>query len=105
VDGKIQLALRNPLDLARINPDAVRRESLYGASSAPPIPEPAPKPAVVRAPAPKAVAPPPAPVVPPPAAPVVVPPAKLELQLIQGSKSEKVVFEKKVDLIAGPQGQ
>src|SRR5262252_3783707 len=34
VDGKIQLALRNPLDLARINPDAVRRESLYGASSA-----------------------------------------------------------------------
>src|SRR5215510_5447086 len=66
VDGKIQLALRNPLDLARMNPDAVRRESLYGASSAPPIPEPAPKPAVVRPPAPKVVAPPPAPVAPPP---------------------------------------
>src|SRR5215831_5979349 len=100
VDGKIQLALRNPLDLAHMNPTAIRRENLYGASSAPPIPEPSPKPAV-RPPAPKVVAPPPAPVAPPPPVPVVVPPAKLELQLIQGSKSEKVVFEKKVDLIAG----
>src|SRR5262249_32840956 len=60
VDGKIQLALRNPLDLARVNPDAIRRESLYGASSAP-TPPPAAKPVTVRNPAPK-VTPPPAPV-------------------------------------------
>src|SRR5215471_711857 len=45
-DGKIQLALRNPLDLARMNPQAVRRDALYGASTAPALP--APKTAVVR---------------------------------------------------------
>src|SRR5262245_52109805 len=84
VDGKIQLALRNPLDLARVNPDAIRRESLYyGASSAPaPAPPPVAKPVAVRNPAPK-VTPPPAPVASaPPPAPVAPPPAKLELQLI-----------------------
>src|SRR5262249_35212421 len=42
VDGKIQLALRNPLDLDRENPAATRREGLYGSSSAPPPPSPAP---------------------------------------------------------------
>jgi pilus assembly protein CpaB len=99
VDGRIQLALRNPLDLARMNPDAVRRESLYGASSAPPA-TPAPK-QVARK-----IAPPPPPqvVIAPAPDPVVVAPAKLELQLIQGSKSEKVIFEKKADATEGPQG-
>ena len=99
VDGRIQLALRNPLDLARMNPDAVRRESLYGASSAPPA-TPAPKQIARR------IAPPPPPpvVIAPAPAPVVVAPAKLELQLIQGSKSEKVIFEKKTDVPEGPQG-
>src|SRR5215471_12680733 len=46
VEGKVQLALRNPLDLDRTNPDAVRREALYGPSSAPPAtPAAAPAPA------------------------------------------------------------
>src|SRR5215831_7070660 len=104
VDGRIQLALRNPLDLARKNPDAVRREALYGPSSAPPqqTPQPAAKPAVLRTPAPKPPAPPVVVVSPPPAAaPVVVPPAKLELQLIEGAKTQKVTFEKKVDPAPG----
>src|SRR5262249_17723398 len=107
VDGKIQLALRNPLDLARVNPNAIRRESLYyGASSAPaPTPPPAAKPVAVRNPAPK-VTPPPAPIASaPPPAPVAPPPAKLELQLIQGSKKESVVFEKKDDLVADAQSK
>jgi pilus assembly protein CpaB len=100
VDGRIQLALRNPLDLARINPEAVRRESLYGPSA--PVPAGSPKPAVVRTPAPKVQAPPPIVVVAPrPAEPVVVPPQKLELQLIEGSKSQKVTFEKKSDPAPG----
>jgi len=94
-DGRIQLALRNPLDLARVNPDAIRRESLYGPSSAP-APAPPVKQIVVRTAAPKA-SPPPVPVaaVAPPAP--VAPPPKLELQLIQGSKKESVLFEKKTD--------
>src|SRR5215469_1000008 len=77
-DGKIQLALRNPLDLARANPQAVRREALYGSS---PAPEPsAPKTSVVRTAA-RRMAPPPVAVVAPPAP---EPPAKLQLQLIEG---------------------
>jgi pilus assembly protein CpaB len=104
VDGKIQLALRNPLDLARVNPDAIRRESLYGTSSAPTPPSPL-KPVVARNPAPKAT-PPSAPVASAaPPAPVTPPPAKLELQLIQGSKKESVVFEKKDDLVADSQSK
>ncbi len=109
VDGKIQLSLRNPLDLERMNPDAVRRESLYGNSRVSPEtpPSPAPKPAGARVAAPKIK--PPAPVAEvkpepaPPAlpAPVVVAPPKLQFQLIQGSKSETVTFEKKTDAPGG----
>jgi pilus assembly protein CpaB len=101
VDGRIQLALRNPLDLDRANPEAIRREGLYGASSgtpgasSAPAPAPAPRRAQTRAPAPKPVPPPPAPVVavvaPPPPPPP--PPPKLELQLIQGTRSDRLTFE------------
>ena len=98
-DGRIQLALRNPLDLALVNPDAIRRESLYGASSTPTPAPPAPKPVVARAAPPK----PPVLVAPaPPPAPVLVAP-KLELQLIQGSKRDTVVFETEID--EGPVSQ
>jgi pilus assembly protein CpaB len=105
VDGKIQLSLRNPLDLARTNPDAVRREGLYGPSSAPPAAveaKPAPRQVAVRTP--RAV-PPPAPVVPAPVAaiPTVAPTPKVEMQLIQGAKKEQVVFEQKVDVAGGSQ--
>jgi pilus assembly protein CpaB len=97
VDGKIQLALRNPLDLDHENPTAVRRENLYGASSAPPTPPPparpvarvtrtAPRPPVVQAAPPQPM---PAPV------PVAAAPVRLEIQVIQGNKMEKVSFEQK----------
>ena len=103
VDGRIQLSLRNPLDLDRMDPKAVRRESLYGASSAspekPPAPAPAPKPAGTGVAARKIEPPPVAPPAPP--APVVVVPAKLHLQLIQGSKTETVIFEKKTEVPGG----
>ena len=108
VDGRIQLSLRNPLDLERMNPNAVRRESLYGASTGspekPPAPAPAPKPAGTGVAARKIE--PPAPVVQPtpspaPPAPVVVVPAKLHLQLIQGTKTETVTFEKKTEAPGG----
>jgi pilus assembly protein CpaB len=101
VDGKIQLALRNPLDLALTNPQGVRREALYGRSATPV--EPAAKPAPARATA-RRVSPPP---VAPPAAAApapVAPPEKLELQLIQGSKTESVTFDKKTPG-TGPQGR
>jgi pilus assembly protein CpaB len=97
-DGRIQLALRNPLDLDRANPQAIRRELLYGASSGTPgllaTPEPAPRPAAPRRAAPKPTPPPPAPVAvvaPPPPPPP--PPPKLELQLIQGTRSDRLTFE------------
>jgi len=101
VDGRIQLSLRNPLDLDRMDPKAVRRESLYGAStgSAEKPPAPAPKPAGTGVAARKIEPPPVAPPAPP--APVVVVPAKLQLQLIQGSKTETVTFEKKTDAPGG----
>jgi pilus assembly protein CpaB len=108
VDGNIQLALRNPLDRVLENPDAVRREGLYGSSLAPSTPAPVPSPAVKRAPVrpPKPSEPPASIAV---VAPVVVPvpPAaeKVELQLIQGAKSEKLTFEKKPTPIEEPVGQ
>ncbi len=113
VDGRIQLSLRNPLDLERMNPNAVRRESLYGASSGttsgtpekPLSPSPAaPKPAGPRVTTPKPEPPVPvAQVTPPPAppAPVIVVPPKLQLQVIQGTKIETVTFEKKTDVPGG----
>jgi pilus assembly protein CpaB len=89
VDGKIQLALRNPLDLELTNPQGVRREVLYGSSpAAPEAPKPAPVRTVVRR-----VSAPPAPPAPAPA-PAPAPPEKLELQLIQGSKTQSVTFDK-----------
>jgi pilus assembly protein CpaB len=107
VDGKIQLALRNPLDLDRANPDAIRREGLYGASTgastvAPVAPVKPVAKVVTRRPTP-----PPAPVVvvAPPAPAPPAPPAKVELQLIQGSRSEKVVFDKKSDGSGNPGGK
>jgi pilus assembly protein CpaB len=77
VDGKIQLALRNPLDLRHENPQAVRKEALYRGSSvmpeAPPAENPRPRPVRV-------VAAPPAPTV-------------VTVELIQGDKRDRVTFE------------
>src|SRR5678816_125640 len=74
VDGRLQLALRNPLDQAEKKPNAVRREHLFqGGTVAPAPPPPTVKP--VNRVVPKKVDPPVvvAPPV-PPAPPVVAPP-------------------------------
>src|SRR5213594_1892397 len=64
VDGRIQLSLRNPLDLDRMDPKAVRRESLYGASSGTPEKTPAPSPVAPKPAAPRVATPKPEPPVP-----------------------------------------
>ena len=103
VDGKIQLALRNPLDLARLDPQAQHRDSLYGVSAR--KPEPDSKPAPVKTAA-RRVAPAPAPALPAPAPqPVAAPAPKFALQLIQGGKTESVIFEKKADSGPSPQNK
>ena len=98
VDNRIQLALRNPLDLASTNPTAVQRVSLYGgvttgsspavaATSAPALVATMP---VIRRTAPISITPPAvAPVPPPPAPPQ---PRIMEVQLIQGNTSQIVKF-------------
>jgi pilus assembly protein CpaB len=92
-EGRMQLALRNPLDRDTPNPPLMQRASLYtGALLPAPAPAPAgPPPAprvrrvVVATPAP----PPP----PPPPAPVVAEPKKLQVQLIQGNASQTLTFD------------
>jgi pilus assembly protein CpaB len=102
VDGRIQLALRNPLDLKETNPNATKRENLFagGSYNAPPTPPTAAKPAprATTKTTPKPVAPPPepAPVVAapvPPPVPVAIAPVIREIQVIQGNKVERMKFE------------
>lgn len=86
LDGRIQLALRNPMDLEQANPDPFKRASLYeGPSSAPPPivyqpsvrrvakPEPRPEP-VVEQPKPKV----------------------FNVELIQGAERKNLSFEKPI---------
>jgi pilus assembly protein CpaB len=97
VDGRIQLALRNPLDLEPVNPNAIRREHLFQGGSVSPTPPPTPstpRPAVARAPRkvePPAPPPPPAPVVEAPKP--TPPPTKREVQVIQGNQIKVEHFE------------
>ena len=102
VDGKIQLALRNPLDLARLDPQAQHRDSLYGVSAR--KPEPDPKPPAVKT-STRRVAPAPTPAPAPAPQPVAAPAPKFALQLIQGGKTENVIFEKKADSGPSPQNK
>ena len=93
-DGTIQLALRNPLDITVINPEAVSRLGLYGRPDPHPDPQSsvAEAPVPVRTPAPRRVVAEP----PVPQAPAVEAPAPkrvIDVQLIQGIKSEKFSFE------------
>jgi pilus assembly protein CpaB len=96
VDGRLQLALRNPLDLEEQKPNAVRREHLFQGGSVAPTPPAATAKPVVR-PAPRKVEPPvaiaPPPVAPPPPPPP--PPKRVNIQTIQGNKVENLTFEKK----------
>jgi pilus assembly protein CpaB len=109
IDGRIQLALRNPLDLQQTNPNAVRREQLFAGAGAAAAPVFAPKPAskpvarTVAKAAPPPVEPPvviaPPPVVLPTPTPVAAQaatapePPKRTIRVIQGSKQETVTFE------------
>ena len=103
VEGRIQLALRNPLDLEEMKPNAVRREQLFHGIGAAPTPPPAPAAKSVARSAPRrvetkapVVAPPPPPVAPPPPPPpVVAAPVRREIQVISGNKIDKVTFEAK----------
>jgi len=103
VDGRLQLALRNPMDVKYTNPPAIRRAALYASASgqqlptavadkqqnakdrkaaarkARPTPPPEPLPVVAAAPAPE----------PPP------PPRKLNVELILGSQAKTLTFEEK----------
>lgn len=108
-EGRIQLALRNPIDLEEKKPNAIRREHLFtgfsGASTPPPAPTPTPKP-VARV-ATRKVEPPP-PVAPPPVAPpppVVAAPVKAplrEVQVISGNKVDRYQFEPKKEETPAP---
>jgi pilus assembly protein CpaB len=97
VDGRIQLSLRNPLDLEHTNPSAVRREHLFfggtGPTPAPEAPKPRPATRAVTKVAPPPVEPPKPVPVPVPVA--IVPAPKREIQVISGNKMEKVMFEGK----------
>lgn len=103
VDGRLQLALRNPMDVKYTNPPAIRRAALYASASgqqlptavadkqqnakdrkaaarkARPTPPPELTPVVAAAPAPE----------PPP------PPRKLNVELILGSQAKTLTFEEK----------
>ncbi|HUG43464.1 MAG TPA: Flp pilus assembly protein CpaB [Acidobacteriota bacterium] len=87
-DGAIQLAMRNPMDLDHVDPQAFRREALYGsASSYSPVPEEPTEEVprrVVRVVQRAPEAPPPPP-----------PPVTFTVELIQGSKRETSTFEER----------
>lgn len=89
-DGRIQLALRNPLDLESVDPPVVFRSSLYDGSKAEQAPKPAPRPSpTTRRAAPQVVHVATVPQI-QPAAPLV-----LNVELIQGAKRVTETFEEK----------
>jgi pilus assembly protein CpaB len=89
-EGRMQLALRNPLDMESPNPPMVQRVALYtgAAAAAPP-----PAPAAPTAPRVRRVVQAPPPVAPPPPPPPVVPEKKFQVQLIQGNASQTLTFD------------
>ena len=88
VDGRIQLALRNPLDFEHAQPKPVHKTALYQGSSAPALPAVAvrtTKPKVEKPALPAPVEPPPPP--PPPS------PQTVYVDLIQGTSQKTLTFE------------
>jgi pilus assembly protein CpaB len=77
-DGKIQLALRNPLDQRQENPEAVKKEALYRGPSA--LMEVLPAEVGVRPRAKRAVP-----------APILLP--VFTVEVIQGQKRDRLTFE------------
>ncbi len=84
VEGRIQLALRNPLDFANTFPNAVRKPGLYGRSPAAPAPKPVVQ-KVVRKQSPK-----PKKIETKPEAPQ---PQSWDVELIQGMNRETYSFQ------------
>ena len=76
VAGRIQLALRNPLDVEQVDPAPIRRASLYRQSSAPP----ATRQAAGGTPRPGAAPPP--------------PPLPMTVELIQGNQRQTWTFQR-----------
>ncbi len=90
VDGRIQLALRNPLDLESRNPSAVRKPSLYGSpssasSSSKRRQAPSRRPRRAKPAEPKVAK----------QTPAVPTPRTLAVELIQGTQRETYTFEVK----------
>jgi len=105
-EGRIHLALRNPLDMNAENTRLIQRTELYTGSSTGGLLASAPAPAAVKVaavkpPAPKRIVAPPAPAPVASAPPKVEAPAPppqpqvLEVQLIQGTTSQKFKFDVK----------
>ena len=85
IDGRIRLALRNPLDLNKAEPKPTRRAELYSGSAPPQAPRPKPiKRLVIKA------TPPPPPRV-----------QTFEVELIQGGNRQTLQFESRVDARQG----
>jgi pilus assembly protein CpaB len=82
VDARIQLALRNPLDMEYTDPEAVHRSALYSkpASKQPEVVQEAPVRRVARR---------------RPAPPRPAPPKKYEVEVIQGTERQTMTFEEK----------
>jgi len=104
VEGRIQLALRNPLDVQAKNTSATRRVALYsGPASGPQPAAPAERPRQVASAARRpgasapvaAAAPAPTPVAAPAPPPPPPSPQFVEVHLIQGNAQQVIKFEKK----------
>ncbi len=81
VDGRLQLALRHPLDLEKTDPEAVKKASLYSRQVSPPPPVRRVVRSRSRVKKPTVV----------PAAPPA--PRSLEVELIQGDDRETILFQ------------
>ena len=81
VDGRLQLALRNPLDLEKTDPEAVKKASLYSrqVSPSPPVRRVVRSRSRVKKPTVVPAAPP--------------APRSLEVELIQGDDRETILFQ------------
>ena len=90
-DSRIQLVLRNPIDMAVENPKGVQTPNLYGTSTvgSPPVasPGPRPRPVVVR------YAPRPKPENPPAVAEPVI--RSVTVEVVKGDKRESATFQMK----------
>lgn len=88
VDGRIQLALRNPMDIKQVSPGPTKRDTLYSGPTSAATPLRAPRQAVTRRPVVKQVK---VEATPPP------PPEKktYKVELLQGTDRQTIQFDEK----------